>query len=74
MGPSMDERTAQAFLTVITFACEAVIACADQINIMDEELGDADCGTTLSDGANAVKSAIKVLLKFIPKFTICKHH
>ncbi|XP_012283909.1 triokinase/FMN cyclase isoform X2 [Orussus abietinus] len=59
LGPSMAERTGQVFLMILTFACEALIACAEQLNIMDEDSGDGDCGTTLRKGADALKSAIK---------------
>ena len=65
LGPSMNERSAQAFLMILSFACEAVIACSEQINIMDEEFGDGDCGTTLAAGAKNIKSAIMVsFIKF----------
>lgn len=61
----MNGRSGQAFLTILSFACEAVIACTDQLDIMDEEFGDGDCGTTLADGAKAIKTAIKVAIQFL---------
>ncbi|KAL2736072.1 triokinase/FMN cyclase-like [Vespula maculifrons] len=58
-GPMIDDRTGQVLLIIISFACEALIACTEQLNIMDEECGDGDCGTTLARGATAIKTAIK---------------
>lgn len=57
----IDDRTGQVLLIIISFACEALIACTEQLNIMDEECGDGDCGTTLARGATAIKTAIKVI-------------
>lgn len=48
------------FLVILTFACEAVIACVRQLNIMDEECGDGNYGTTLAHTADVIKIAIKV--------------
>ncbi|XP_046825465.1 triokinase/FMN cyclase-like [Vespa crabro] len=58
-GAMIDNRTGQVLLIIISFACEALIVCAEQLNIMDKECGDGDCGTTLARGANAIKTAIK---------------
>ncbi|XP_077271845.1 uncharacterized protein LOC143902635 [Temnothorax americanus] len=58
-GPKIQSRNGPAFLTVLTFACEALIACARQLDIMDEECGDGNYGTTLARSANAIKLAIK---------------
>lgn len=49
------------FLVILTFACEALIACVRQLNIMDEECGnDGNYGTTLAHTAGVIKVAIKV--------------
>lgn len=58
-GPILDDRSAQVFLIILTFACEALTSCAEQLNIMDEDSGDGDCGTSLAQGASAIKAAIK---------------
>ncbi|XP_011880660.1 PREDICTED: putative 3,4-dihydroxy-2-butanone kinase isoform X2 [Vollenhovia emeryi] len=58
-GPMIQPQNGPAFLTVLTFACEALIACARQLDIMDEECGDGDYGTVLARSAGAIKLAIK---------------
>lgn len=60
-GPAMQSRSGAAFLTAITFACEAVIACTRQLDIIDEECGEGNYGTALARGANAIKTEIKVV-------------
>lgn len=60
-GPMIQPESGPAFLTVLTFACEALIACARQLNIMDEECGNGNYGTILACSANAIKLAIKVV-------------
>jgi len=49
------------FLTSLTFACKAVIACAGQLNIMEKERGDGNYGDVLAHSANAIILAIKVV-------------
>ena len=58
----MSQSSAEAFGTIILFACEALIACADQIDIIDQNGGDGDCGTSLAAGARAIKKAVQVNL------------
>ncbi|KAI4498142.1 hypothetical protein M0802_006628 [Mischocyttarus mexicanus] len=58
-GAMIENRSGQALLIIITFACEALIVCAEQLDIMDKVIGDGDCGTSLARGANAIKTAIK---------------
>ncbi|KAK2586481.1 hypothetical protein KPH14_010750 [Odynerus spinipes] len=58
-GPMLCSRNGQVLLTIICFACEALIACAEQLNVMDKDCSDGDCGTTLARGANAIRTAIK---------------
>lgn len=57
MQPQSDPR----FLVILTFACDAVIGCVRQLNIMDEECGDGNYGTTLAHTASVIKIAIKVI-------------
>lgn len=45
---------------ILRYACDAIIACSDQINMLDMDSGDGDCGTTLSRGAKALKIALEV--------------
>ncbi|XP_011703663.1 PREDICTED: putative 3,4-dihydroxy-2-butanone kinase [Wasmannia auropunctata] len=59
IGPIMQPQNGSSFLIVLTFACEALIACAKQLDIMDEEYGDRNYGTILAHSANAIKLAIK---------------
>lgn len=61
IGPIMQPQNGPAFLTVLTFACEALIACMRQLDIMDEECSDGNYGTILAHSANAIKLAIKVV-------------
>jgi len=57
----MQSQNGPAFLIVLTFACEALIACARQLDIMDEEHDVGNYGTVLAHSANAIKLAIKVV-------------
>jgi len=59
IGPSMQPQNGPTFLVILTFACKALIACARQLNIMDEECGDGNYGTLLAHSASAIKLAIK---------------
>lgn len=62
MGPAMQARNVPGFLLIVTFACEALIACAGQMDAMEIVFKkDArDYGSKLARSANAVKVAIKV--------------
>ena len=51
----MQLQNSSAFLIVLTFACQALIACAKQLDIMDGECGDGNYGTILAQSANAIK-------------------
>ena len=46
-------------IKAVTFACEAVMSCEDQLNIMDSGSGDSDCGSTLKRGAEELLRVIK---------------
>nr|XP_033328809.1 uncharacterized protein LOC117221741 [Megalopta genalis] len=58
-GPSMCHETSKKFISIILTACEAIIACMNQLNILDQEYGKGDYGTNLANGALAIKDAIQ---------------
>ncbi|KAF3422236.1 hypothetical protein E2986_13376 [Frieseomelitta varia] len=59
-GPIMNYETSQAFLSIISMACEAILACEKQLNKMDQKkYGNGDYGTNLARGAEAIKNAIQ---------------
>jgi len=58
-GPKSDKFGHEALLKAVTFACEAIMSCEEQLNIMDSGSGDSDCGSTLKRGAEAILSAVK---------------
>ena len=58
-GPESDKFGHEALLKAVTFACEAIMSCEEQLNIMDSGSGDSDCGSTLKRGAEAILSAVK---------------
>lgn len=60
-GSAMRASSGPAFLVVLTFACEALIACAKQLDIMDEECGDGNYGSAVAQSASAIKTAIEVV-------------
>ena len=53
-GPQLNEKQSNILFLVTQFACDAIISCARQINIMDCETGDGDTGSALQKGAEAV--------------------
>ncbi len=58
-GPKMDKFGQETMIKAVTFACEAVMSCEDQLNTMDSGSGDSDCGSTLKRGAEAVLIAVQ---------------
>ena len=58
-GPETDKFGREALSKAVTFACEALISCEDQLNTMDSGSGDSDCGSTLKRGAEAILNAVK---------------
>ncbi|CAK9797057.1 Triokinase/FMN cyclase [Anthophora quadrimaculata] len=58
-GPIINHENSQIFLSVISTACEAIIACTKQLNKMDQEFEDGDYGTHLACGAKAIQDAIQ---------------
>lgn len=61
----MNYETGQAFLSIISMACEAIIVCTKQLNKMDQEYGDY--GTSLARGAKAIQNDIQVVILDIKK-------
>ncbi len=58
-GPEANKFAKEALLKAVTFACEAVISCEDQLNLMDSGSGDSDCGSTLKRGAEQVLNEVR---------------
>ncbi|XP_017795617.1 PREDICTED: uncharacterized protein LOC108577040 [Habropoda laboriosa] len=58
-GPIINHENSQIFLSVISMACKAIIACTKQLNKMDQEFGDGNYGTSLACGAKAIQDAIQ---------------
>merc|ERR1712223_115360 len=58
-GPETDKFGREALSKAVTFACEALISCEDQLNTMDSGSGDSDCESTLKRGAEAILGAVK---------------
>ena len=58
-GPEVSKFGHEGLLKAVTFACEAVMSCEDQLNTMDSGSGDSDCGSTLKRGAEAILNAVK---------------
>ncbi|XP_053995100.1 uncharacterized protein LOC128885211 [Hylaeus volcanicus] len=58
-GPTIKYETSKIFLSVISVACEAIIACAKQLNRIDQEFGNGNYGTNLARGAEAIKDTIQ---------------
>lgn len=58
-GPTINYNSREAFLKAISIGCQAVVACARQLNIMDEEHGKGDYGTRLARAAKAVQDAVQ---------------
>ncbi|GJQ86438.1 hypothetical protein Trydic_g10345 [Trypoxylus dichotomus] len=49
-GPRLNKRQVNTLLLVTQFACDALISCEKQLNIMDGETGDGDTGSRLRRG------------------------
>ncbi|KAH7155977.1 dihydroxyacetone kinase [Dactylonectria macrodidyma] len=54
-GPKIDPHS---FTTAIRAACQSLLAAEPSITQSDRIVGDGDCGTTLSRGANAILKAL----------------
>lgn len=51
----------QIFLTGILTACEAIVACRRQLDIMDEYHRDGHYGVKFACAASVIQNAIKVI-------------
>lgn len=60
-GSAIQIQSTSVFLAALSFACEALISCTKQLNIIDEENGDGNYGSTLAQSANAIKIEMKVV-------------
>ncbi|KAK6619365.1 hypothetical protein RUM44_003747 [Polyplax serrata] len=58
LGPTHCEKIAASLKQITTFAVDALISCEKQLNIIDSEAGDGDCGTNFRLGAEALKKAL----------------
>merc|ERR1712062_868635 len=72
-GPEVGKFGRESLLKAVTFACEAVMSCEDQLNTMDSGSGDSDCGTTLKRGAEALLNAVKKDPTFASKPSLVFH-
>ncbi|XP_014487172.1 PREDICTED: putative 3,4-dihydroxy-2-butanone kinase isoform X2 [Dinoponera quadriceps] len=59
MGPTLQIQNSPVFLVALSFACEALISCAKQLNIIDEECGSGNYGSTLAQSASVIKIEVK---------------
>lgn len=57
----MQIQNSSVFFVALSFACEALISCTRQLNIIDEECGDGNYGSTLAQSANVIKIQLKVV-------------
>lgn len=53
-GPKINDYQANVLYLVTQFACDALISCERQLNVMDGESGDADTGSKMRQGAEAI--------------------
>ncbi|KAJ8978993.1 hypothetical protein NQ317_015709 [Molorchus minor] len=58
-GPKLDNRLANVLLLCTQFACDALISCEKQLNIIDSEKGDGDTGTRLRNVCEVLLKRIK---------------
>ena len=72
-GPEVGKFGHEATLKAVTFACEAIISCEDQLNTMDSGSGDSDCGSTLKRGAEAILNAVKEDPKITSRPSVLLH-
>lgn len=59
---------------MVTFACDALISCERQLNVIDSERGDGDTGTRIRRGAEAILNEFTVgRLKTTHPFTFFQY-
>lgn len=71
-GPTLSKNGCDLFLHALQTACQAIISSEGQLNKLDKEAGDGDCGSTLKRGAEEILSNIKELPVAYPKMTLLK--
>ncbi|CAH0564076.1 unnamed protein product [Brassicogethes aeneus] len=59
MGPNLTVSEANTLVLCTKFACEALISCENQLNIIDAETGDGDTGSRLKTSCEVVLNRIK---------------
>ncbi|KAG5894479.1 hypothetical protein JTB14_032507 [Gonioctena quinquepunctata] len=59
-GPKLRDALANILLYATQFACEALISCEKQLNIIDTERGDGDTGTRLKNASEMLLKRIKL--------------
>ncbi|XP_057664807.1 triokinase/FMN cyclase-like isoform X1 [Diorhabda carinulata] len=66
-GPQLSERATNTLYFAIQFACDALIACEKQLNVIDSERDDGDTGTRMKTVAELLVKRMKqdkLLLKY----------
>jgi len=57
-APTISQGHSRILHKVISYLCEAVGNCENQLNILDTQSGDGDCGTTLKRGLDALCASL----------------
>lgn len=57
-GPRLSKRQMNTLLLVTQFACDALISCEKQLNVMDSEFGDGDTGSRLRRGMESLNTEL----------------
>lgn len=57
-GPMLNQKQANTLLLVLQFACDALISCETQMNLIDCVSGDGDTGTRIRCGIQAIYKEI----------------
>lgn len=58
-GPSLTHIQSNTLLLVVQFACDALVSCEVQLNLIDTESGVGDTGTRIKYGIQAINKAIE---------------
>lgn len=59
VGPHLSEKNANIVYLAVQFACDALISCERQINLIDSESGGGNVGTKMKHGAQRIMLDIK---------------
>ncbi|XP_076318345.1 triokinase/FMN cyclase-like isoform X2 [Tachypleus tridentatus] len=52
--PKISQKGEAIIRHAVSFSCSALVSCEKQLNCLDREGGDGDCGSTLCKGAQAI--------------------